>query len=265
MRARADLLIRGARLAGAPDKRPEPTDIVVAGGQIAALAPGGEGSIDAADVIEASGLLCVPGWVNGHLHSHELLFRGRSERMCLEEWMVSVRPFPPLPLTTADVRDRTLAVAVEAIRSGTTTLCDDVGLDPVAEPTLLDAAAGAYAEVGIRAFVGPTLFDVPFARAVALLDDPPPAPPLRPAADQLSALRAFAERLLARGASSARSSRRPPRSAARTGSCAAPRSWLAASACRFSPTSSRRARRPRGRTSKGATCVASLPSASSGP
>jgi guanine deaminase len=108
----------------------------------------------------------VPGYVNGHQHSHELLHRGRSEKIPLEEWMTSVRPARSLPLTERDIYTRTLAVAAEALRSGTTTICDDVGIDPFRQPEHLRAVANAYQDAGIRAFVGPTLFDVPFARAV---------------------------------------------------------------------------------------------------
>lgn len=159
------LVIRGALLPGEGS-----VDIAVEAGRIAAVMP--EGGLEAGGkVIDGRGRLAVPGYVNGHVHSHELLFRGRSEKLRLEEWMTSVRPTPPLPLTARDVYLRTLAVAAEALRSGTTTICDDVGIDCVRFPEHLDAVAAAYRDAGIRAFVGPTLFDVPFAKAVPFAEE----------------------------------------------------------------------------------------------
>ncbi len=56
--------------------------------------------------------------------------------------------------------------AIEAMRSGTTTLIDGLNVSPVLDTDLVDAVFQAYEDIGIRAFVGPSLFDLPFYRAL---------------------------------------------------------------------------------------------------
>lgn len=160
-------VISGARLCDSAEgpARDGLVDIAIADGIIEAVAPHGAGSWRG-EVLDVRNRLAAPGFVNGHQHSHELFFRGRSERLPLEEWMTSVRPARAMPLGDRDIYLRTQGVAAEAIRSGTTTICDDVGVNPADRPEHLAAVVRAYEDAGIRAFIGPTLFDVPFARAL---------------------------------------------------------------------------------------------------
>lgn len=197
MAATGKTVIAGVRLMD----QPGPFDIEIVGGAISAARPSGE-PVAGSDVIDGRDRLAVAGFVNGLQHSHELYFRGMSERLPLEEWMLSVRPVEPLPLAPEDVYWRTLAVAAEALRTGTTTICDDVGIDPAGQPELLAAVVEAYADAGIRALVGPTLFDVPFARAVPFAQEELPTEVLAAmeqaaargpdAATRLAAFRRFA-------------------------------------------------------------------------
>ena len=179
------------------------SDILLADGRIAGIErEGTAGAPEGIERIDCTGHFGVPGLINGHNHSHEAHFRGRSEAQCLEEWMTGVRPQRPLALTPDDVRVRVLSIAAEALRSGTTTICDDVGIDPVARPDLLDAAAAAWDEAGIAAHVGPTMFDVGFARAVPFAEDmlpAMPAPSLADATAQVAALAGFAAGLARAG------------------------------------------------------------------
>src|SRR5258708_36840758 len=61
--------------------------------------------------------------------------------------------------------------AIEAVRSGTTTLCDDTNVSPRIRPDYVEAIFQAYEDIGIRAYVGITLFDRPFFRAVPFVDE----------------------------------------------------------------------------------------------
>lgn len=179
------------------------SDILLKGGRIAGIERAGTaGAAEGMARIDCTGQFAVPGLINGHHHSHEAHFRGRGEAQCLEEWMTGVRPQRPLALTPDDVRVRVLSIAAEALRSGTTTICDDVGIDPNARPDLLDAAAAAWEEAGIAAHVGPTMFNVGFARAVPFAEDmlpAMPAPPLADATAQVAALAGFAAGLARAG------------------------------------------------------------------
>ena len=147
-----------------------PVDIVIRDGRIARIAPAGSAPPEGR-VIDARRRLCTPGLVNGHTHSHEGFFKGRHENLPLELWMNNVRPNPPIAFTERQVYLRTLIGAIEALRSGTTTIVDDLNVSPTLDPRLVEAAFRAYRDIGIRAYVGITLFDRPFFRGMPLVDE----------------------------------------------------------------------------------------------
>lgn len=153
-----------------------PVDIAIEGRRIAAITPHGGGRIGAGEVIDMSRRLIAPGLINGHHHSHEGYYKGRKDNLPLELWMNYVRPLRPLALSARDVYLRTLIGAIEAVKSGTTTLCDDLNASPILRPDHVEAALQAYEDIGIRANVGITLFDRPFFRAMPFVDEEfPPA------------------------------------------------------------------------------------------
>ena len=162
-----------------------PLDIDISGDRITAVRKSGT-SAPRGSVVDARSRLVTAGLVNGHHHSHEHYYKGRHENQPLELWMNSVRPLEPIPYTARQVYLRTLVGAIEALRSGTTTLIDDMNASPVLIPEHVDAAFQAYEDVGIRALVGITLFDRPFFRAMPFVEEEFP-PELLKALDQKSA------------------------------------------------------------------------------
>ena len=64
--------------------------------------------------------------------------------------------------------------AIEAVRSGTTTLGDDANVGAIVNPEHVEAVFQAYDDIGIRAYVGVTLFDKPFIRAVPFVEEEVP-------------------------------------------------------------------------------------------
>jgi 5-methylthioadenosine/S-adenosylhomocysteine deaminase len=156
------ILLRGATaLLGddlAFDRRP--LDVLVEGGRIAAIAPAG--ALGGADtLIDLTNRLLVPGLVNGHQHSQEHFQRGRTENLPLELWMHLVRTRIPVPLTPRQVYLRTLIGAIECLRTGCTTVVDDMALGASVDPERIDAALQAYEDVGIRALLGFAMMDRP--------------------------------------------------------------------------------------------------------
>ncbi|MEM9147191.1 MAG: amidohydrolase family protein [Pseudomonadota bacterium] len=145
-------------------------DIEIADGSVAEIRPAGQGE-PRGEPVSATGRLITPGLINGHHHSHEHYHKGRYDRLPLELWMNYVRPLSPIPVTARQVYLRTMVGAIQALRSGTTTIVDDLNVSPVLIPEHVDAALQAYEEIGIRAFVGPTLFDRPFFRALPFVDE----------------------------------------------------------------------------------------------
>ena len=156
----------------------EACDITIQDGVITAIGDHHRGR-QGDDVIDVSGLLVTPGLINGHTHSHEALHRGRYEKLPLELWMHYVRP--PFPTTVLDARIiylRTLAVALEALGTGATTVVDDVNVLPWICEEHIEAVFSAYRDSGIRAFVGLSLIDLAFHESVPWVDEELP-PELR--------------------------------------------------------------------------------------
>ena len=133
----------------------------------AAAAPG-------ARVIDGKGKLLIPGLVNAHYHSYDVLAKGRFEDMPFDVWALHSQPAYWGKRSKAELRARTLLGAMESLRHGTTTIQDMNSLVPQDEETL-DIILAAYAEVGIR-----VVFSIA-VRDFAALDIEPFLPPDMPA------------------------------------------------------------------------------------
>lgn len=122
--------------------------IVQVGGQIAA--PRVE------QVIDASGHLVMPGLNVAHAHSFAQLFKGVFDGLPLDVWILDTNA-PPLGWTSSPRQNylRTLLGAAELIRSGATTIWDDLLL----APDLQDTFFHAYGESGLRAYITATMYD----------------------------------------------------------------------------------------------------------
>jgi guanine deaminase len=176
----SDLTLTGCAALLGKDARYErgPLDIVISNGRIAAVRASGQQPAQG-EIVDARKRLVTAGLINGHHHSHEHYYKGRAENQPLELWMNSVRPLDPIPYTARQVYLRTLIGAIEALRSGTTTIVDDMNASPVLIPEHVDAAYRAYEDIGIRALLGITLFDRPFFRAMPFVDEEFPPELLR--------------------------------------------------------------------------------------
>lgn len=146
---------------GGDPHRPERADILVRDGVIAAIGPGlaDAHGADGVEVLDASQRLVVPGFVNAHYHSHDVLAKGTMEETPLETWRLLALP-PQYPKRSREeVKARTLLGALECLRSGMTTVQDMVTLYPF-DPDHLDAVVEAYEEIGIRAVVALQYADI---------------------------------------------------------------------------------------------------------
>jgi 5-methylthioadenosine/S-adenosylhomocysteine deaminase len=146
------LLIKGGR-ALTPDSdwhQPPCVDIAIAGDTIAGIAdeyplPGRS----AVEVIDARDHLVLPGFVNAHYHSHDVLAKGTLEEVPLESWRLYALPPQYPPRSVEEIYARTLLGALECLRSGMTTIQDMLTLYPY-EDRHMDAVMAAYEKVGIR-------------------------------------------------------------------------------------------------------------------
>ncbi len=175
------ILIRGARVydRAGDIHRPAIRDVIVRGDRIASIeapdSPRAAELLRAAEqggarVIDAQGMLLIPGLVNAHYHSYDVLSKGRFEDMPFDVWMLHSQPAHWGRRSAAELRARTLLGALEALRHGITTIQDMNSLVPQDEETL-DIILSAYAEVGIR-----VVFSIA-VRDLASLDIEPFMPP----------------------------------------------------------------------------------------
>src|SRR6202045_1254969 len=131
------------------------------------LAPDG-----AHEVIDASGRLVVPGLINAHYHSHDVLCRGLFEELPLEIWLLYTLPMGR-NRSKEEVRARTLVGALESLRCGITTVQDMLGLSPLNEE-YTDVVLAAYRDAGIRVVFSPMVADVPALAMVRHKEGLPP-------------------------------------------------------------------------------------------
>jgi guanine deaminase len=146
------LLLKGGRVL-TPDSdwhQPPAADIAVAGDTIVGIANSYrvEGRADV-EIIDARDHLVLPGFVNAHYHSHDVLAKGTLEEVPLESWRLYALPPQYPPRSVEEVYARTLLGALECLRSGMTTIQDMLTLYPY-EDRHMDAVMAAYDKVGIR-------------------------------------------------------------------------------------------------------------------
>ena len=148
-------------------------DIAIDGGIIGAIGPAG--SLAGDEIIDLGGRLLAPGLINSHFHSHEHFQKGRIENLPLELWMHYVRTPVPVTLNPRQTYLRTLVGAIEALRTGTTTVLDDIALGAAIDRANLDAVFLSYDDIGIRALVGFAMMNRPIVDNFPFVDEIFPA------------------------------------------------------------------------------------------
>ena len=166
MRARAaHVVVRGGCVLDGDGWNGEHADILIEGDTIRAIgSPGMAAPADAAQV-DATDRIILPGLVNAHTHGDATLSKGLGDRWTLELLLNAA----PMRRQGVQLRDKALAArlaAAEMVRNGITACYDLFSEFPAPTPEGLEAVAGAYAEVGVRAVVAPLMADRSFWRAV---------------------------------------------------------------------------------------------------
>ena len=145
-----NILIKGGRVITMDAKAPdlERGDVLIDGDKIAAIAP----TIDAptgAEVIEAAGMIVIPGLVNAHLHTWQSEMRGIAGDWVVPQYMARMhRGMAPL-FKPEDIHIANLMGALTNLNSGVTTLVDWCHNNPT--PMHTDAAIDGLEQSGIRA------------------------------------------------------------------------------------------------------------------
>ena len=160
MAGQSKILIRNARLYDHDGDTDQPgvCDVLVEDDRIVQVAAAIGDTADAR-VIDASDKLLIPGFVNAHYHSHDVLLRGCFENLPTEMWFMYALP-PVYPQRSAEeVRVRTMLAAAEAIRNGITTVQDMLTILPF-DTDLLDIALETYDAVGLRVVFAQQIADL---------------------------------------------------------------------------------------------------------
>lgn len=126
-------------------------DILISDGRIETIrdtTPFGEDS--ASEIIDARGMLAMPGLINTHAHAPMVIFRGLAEDVSIEKWFNEFMWPLESNLQEEDVYWGMLLALVEMIESGVTTVADHY--------FFMDQAARAVNEAGTRAALGWAVF-----------------------------------------------------------------------------------------------------------
>jgi cytosine/adenosine deaminase-related metal-dependent hydrolase len=121
-------------------------DVLIEGDTIAAVAP----HVDAdAEVVDVTGEIVIPGFVDTHRHTWEAAIRGSAPNATLDDYFVEILDtFAPV-YRPEDVYASNLAGALECVNAGITTLVDWSHINNTPEHP--DAGIRGLQESGIRA------------------------------------------------------------------------------------------------------------------
>ena len=125
-------------------------DVLIEDGAIVAV----DNDIDGAEaeIIDASGMIVMPGLINAHLHTWQTGIRGIAGDWSLEQYFKYMHRGMAASFTPEDIRLGTLVGALNQLDSGVTTLFDWLHNNPTPDHT--DGGLDGLMESGIRALFG---------------------------------------------------------------------------------------------------------------
>lgn len=170
------LLIRGGHVRTNDDAGTvlEKGDVLIEGDRIVAIGPDLSAEMASRpghEVLDAAGTLVLPGFVDAHMHSNEGFEMGLYDNLPLEPWLNEVYPpFGAPALTWREHYLRALLVGIVSLKSGVTTLQDDV-INLAFTPDAVDATCRAYADLGLRAWVTASMWDRGYRESVPFVAD----------------------------------------------------------------------------------------------
>ncbi len=154
----ADVLIAGGTVVTMDGSRRilEGGEIAVRGDTIVGVGTPAEmeARFDAAQRIDATGMIVMPGLINGHQHAAMTLFRGLADDLALNDWLEKyIFPAEAKNVTEDFVVWGTRLGILEMLRGGTTTYADMYYFE--------DAVARVTKEAGMRGVLAETIIDFP--------------------------------------------------------------------------------------------------------
>ena len=137
---------------------PAPSRSMAATSSPSALPMTSRRSSPAAETIDATGSVVLPGLVNTHTHAPMVMYRGLADDLALMDWLQSyIFPAEAKTVSPEFVRVGTRLAALEMIQSGTTTFADMYYFE--------EEIARATKAAGLRGVLGQTIIGFPVADA----------------------------------------------------------------------------------------------------
>lgn len=120
---------------------------------------------DRIDVIEASGRLVVPGFINAHTHSYSALLKGSVESEPLDIYMLAVIA-AGTAMTPREIYVSAQLDALAMLHTGVTGVIDHYSERPALSVDGLNAVRSAFDDIGMRATVATMFADLPYIDTV---------------------------------------------------------------------------------------------------
>ena len=137
-------------------ENPAINSIAISNGKILEIENNLEQKYDAAQIIDATDKIVMPGFVNTHSHVAMSYFKGLADDLPLQEWLSKhIWPVESKFLSAEFVKDAALHGCAEMIKNGITTFSDMYFYG--------DQTAESAERVGIRAVLGEGVLDFPVA------------------------------------------------------------------------------------------------------
>ncbi len=135
-------------------------------GKIEALGPTLGPPGDGMSVVDRRGWVCLPGFVQSHVHLCQTLFKGLAEGLTLDQWLEKrIWPFEAVHNKKSITASARLGIA-EAILAGVTTMLD------MGTVHHTESIAEVVEEMGIRATIGKAMMDLGDNVPPSLLESP---------------------------------------------------------------------------------------------
>ncbi len=167
------LLVRNARVLTMDPHRRVIADgyVAVRGNTIVSVGPMADCPDGAEQVIEAAGSAALPGFVDAHAHSLDILLRGGAgDDRPLYDWLVNVNLPAARCYRLQDHRTAVQLFALEALRSGITTVVDQIETPYDQWNDIADEVVTTYGGTGMRAVVGQMFYDTVPAHMAELME-----------------------------------------------------------------------------------------------
>ena len=146
-------------------------DVLIDGERIAAVGPDIASDAPDVEIVDATDRIVMPGLINAHMHSNESFEPGAYDNLPLDLWLLE--SYSPFGFPLRSEREhylRTMVCAIRSIRSGVTTVQDDV-IYPPSTADAVDSAMRAYRDAGLRAWVTVDMWNLPLVESLPFIGD----------------------------------------------------------------------------------------------